>query len=233
MAEKMHIFFDLDHTLWDFETNSQDALTELFETHQLAKAGVPSEVEFIRLYKAENDRCWADYRHGRMTKEVLRVERFIRALARYQVNDPSLAADLADDYVAISPSKTRLMPGSIEALEYIKSRNHVLHILTNGFKEVQYRKLDGSGLTPYFTGIFTSEELGFNKPHAEAFLRALDRADATAEQTWMIGDNLEADVMGAHRAGLKTVFYQPNGWDEVPAEADVSVRHLDELKDLF
>lgn len=170
MTEARHVFFDLDHTLWDFESNSTDTLRELFEKHQLQKAGIASADLFIQQYKEENERCWADYRTGSMTREVLRVERFIRALARYENHDQALAARLADDYVAVSPTKTRLMPGSLEVLEHARSRGYRLHILTNGFKEVQYVKLDRSGLRAYFDGIFTSEELGFNKPHVEAFL---------------------------------------------------------------
>lgn len=232
MTKALHVFFDLDHTLWDFETNSSDTLLELYDKYQLKRAGIASAAEFIQQYKIENDRCWADYRAGTMPREVLRIERFIRALARYENHDRTLAARLADEYVAISPTKTRLMPGSIEILEHARSKGYRLHILTNGFKEVQYVKLERSRLMSYFEGIFTSEELGFNKPHVEAFVGALSRAEARPEHTWMIGDSLEADVRGAQRAGLTTVLYHPSE-QPMPEVPHFGVRHLEELKTLL
>lgn len=232
MTKTQHVFFDLDHTLWDFETNSSNTLRELYDAHQLHTIGVASSEDFIAQYKIENDRCWADYRVGAMTREVLRIERFIRALARYENYDKALAARLADDYVAISPTQTQLMPGSIDVLDHMKSKGYRMHILTNGFKEVQYIKLDRSGLTPYFDAVFTSEELGFNKPHVEAFLSALNRADAQAAHTWMIGDSLEADIQGGQRAGLKTVLYHPKD-DPMPEVPHFGIRHLEELKTLL
>lgn len=232
MTNSRHVFFDLDHTLWDFESNSTDTLHELFEKHQLQKVGMASVEAFISHYQVENDLCWADYRAGRMTREVLRIERFIRALARYDHHDHALAARLADDYVAVSPTKTRLMPGSLEVLDDARTKGYRLHILTNGFKEVQYIKLDRSGLRTYFEGIFTSEELGYNKPHVEAFMGALSRAEAKPEHTWMIGDSLEADVRGAHQAGLTTVLYHPND-APMPEVPHFGIRHLEELKSLL
>lgn len=231
MADK-HVIFDLDHTLWDFESNSQETLAELYDVFELKAAGIPDVGRFIDLYKIENDRCWADYRSGRMTKEVLRTERFLRALRLYEADDPALANRLADAYVERSPSKTRLMPGTIEVLEHSRDLGYRLHILTNGFKEVQYRKLDGSGLSPYFTHIFTSEEIGYTKPHAGAFLHALERAGALPENTWMIGDSLEADVIGAHAVGLTTVLYHPHEGPE-PEVPHFAVKHLLDLKALL
>ena len=231
MASK-HLIFDLDHTLWDFESNSRETLAELFDVFELGRAGVPDAEKFIELYKVENDHCWAEYRNGRMTKEVLRTERFTRALRLYGVHDESLSARLADAYVEWSPSKTRLMPGTIEILEHSKELGYELHILTNGFKEVQYRKLDGSRLSSYFTHIFTSEEIGYTKPHAGAFHHALKSAGALPEHTWMIGDSLEADVLGAHAVGLTTVLYHPHE-DPEPEVPHFAVKHLLELKALL
>lgn len=231
MANK-HVIFDLDHTLWDFESNSQETLAELYEVFELKTAGIPDAEQFIELYKAENERCWADYRNGRMTKEVLRNERFLRALRLYELDDEVLAAQLANAYVERSPSKTRLMPGTIEVLEHSRDLGYQLHILTNGFKEVQYRKLEGSKLSPYFTHIFTSEEIGFTKPHAGAFNHALKQAGAQPENTWMIGDSLEADVLGAHAVGLTTVLYHPHEGPK-PEVPHYAVRHLLDLKALL
>lgn len=231
MAAK-HLIFDLDHTLWDFESNSRETLTELFDMFGLHTVGFEGAEHFVSLYKVENDRCWAEYRSGRMTKDDLRTERFLRTLRLFGSEDAALAARLAEAYVVRSPSKKRLMPGSIEILEHSRSLGYELHILTNGFKEVQYRKLDGSGLAPYFTHVFTSEEIGYTKPHAGAFIHALKRADARPEHSWMIGDSLEADVLGAHAVGLTTVLFHPHEEPE-PEVPHFSVKHLLELKHLL
>jgi putative hydrolase of the HAD superfamily len=232
MDRPRDVFFDLDHTLWDFESNSRATLRQLYELFALSRHGVSDVQGFIASYEFENERCWAEYRAGSMKREVLRIERFIRALARFEQADPHLAAQIADAYVDLSPKKTQLMPGCLDILEYVKSKGYRLHILTNGFREVQYRKLDGSGLSPFFEHVFTSEEVGFNKPHRLAYERALIRASAAPESTWMIGDSLEADIIGAQKVGLTTVLYHPDEGPE-PEVPHFSVKHLSELKTLL
>lgn len=228
MADRVDVFFDLDHTLWDFESNSRDALEQLYYGHTLHAAGILSLNAFMERYRAINEECWMLYREGHMQREELRIERFRRVLKSFDVEHARLASRLADAYVDISPSKTKLMPGSIEVLEYLRSQGYRMHILTNGFREVQYRKLDGSGLSAYFETVHTSEELGYTKPRYEAFVGAMTRANAKAETSWMIGDSLEADIIGAKNAGMTTVLYHPHVEPE-PEVPHFSVRSHHEL----
>jgi putative hydrolase of the HAD superfamily len=232
MGERFDIFFDLDHTLWDFEANSREALADLFEAFDLRAAGITDEAQFVADYEVHNAECWALHRAGSMHRDVLRVERFSRTLRTFGIDDAVIAEQLATAYVDISPSKTRLMPGSLEVLDYIQTRGHRLHILTNGFREVQHRKLEGSGLRSYFDGVFTSEEIGVGKPHPEAFLRALAHVKAHPSSAWMIGDSLEADIHGAEQVGLTTVLYHPADRPK-PQAPHHTITHLLELKQLL
>lgn len=232
MIERFDVFFDLDHTLWDFEANSRDALSELFFLYNLKAVGVVDEARFISRYEVHNAECWELHRNGFMHRDLLRVERFSRTLLEFGIEEHHLAETLAEAYVRISPSKTRLMPGSIEVLDYIRERGHRLHILTNGFREVQHQKLLGSGLRPFFEGIFTSEELGFGKPHPEAFLRSLAEVKAHPSSAWMIGDNMEADILGAEQVGLTTVLYHPADRPK-PTAPHHTITHLLDLKHLL
>lgn len=208
MTKKLYqdIFFDLDHTLWDFETNSLETLNEIFEKYELKAAGIPDAKAFVEVYHNHNHRLWSDYRQGKIEKEELRVQRFELCLNDFGINDPMLAEAIANDYVSISPTKTNLFPHVHEILAYLKSK-YRLHIITNGFVEVQYTKLEHSGLRSYFTEVITSEEAGANKPDPVIFHYAMKRANATAETSLMIGDNEEVDIVGARLAGLDQVLF--------------------------
>lgn len=208
MTKKLYqdIFFDLDHTLWDFETNSLETLNEIFEKYVLKATGIPDAKAFVEVYHNHNHRLWSDYRQGKIEKEELRVQRFELCLNDFGINDPGLAEAIANDYVSISPTKTNLFPHVHEILAYLKSK-YRLHIITNGFVEVQYTKLEHSGLRSYFTEVITSEEAGANKPDPVIFHYAMKRANATAETSLMIGDNEEVDIVGARLAGLDQVLF--------------------------
>lgn len=207
MTKKLYqdIFFDLDHTLWDFETNSLETLIEIFEKHSLKAAGIPNVDAFIEVYHNHNHRLWRDYRMGEIEKEELRVQRFGLCLNDFGITDSVLIESIANDYVSISPTKTNLFSDVHEILTYLKSK-YRLHIITNGFVEVQYTKLEHSGLRPYFTEIITSEEAGANKPDPAIFKYALKLSNATAQTSLMIGDNIEVDIEGARLAGLDQVL---------------------------
>ena len=208
MTKKLYrdIFFDLDHTLWDFETNSLETLKEIFEKHSLKAAGVPDVEAFIEVYHSHNHRLWSDYRQGKIEKEELRVQRFGLCLNDFGITDPAIIQAIANDYVTISPTKTNLFPHALEILTYLKSK-YRLHIITNGFVEVQYTKLERSGLRPYFTKVITSEEAGANKPDPAIFNYALELANAAAAASLMIGDNDEVDIDGARLAGIDQVLF--------------------------
>ena len=204
-----HIFFDLDHTLWDFETNSKMALNILFDDH-LKNASFSFDA-FFSYYQHVNAFCWKQYREGKMTKEILRVKRFSDAFAQFDVHDADLAHLFADGYLELSPYQTNLMPGAISLLDYLKNKGYTLHIITNGFEEVQSIKMRESGLNPYFDQIIISELLEHKKPHPTVFLHALHLANTEALTSAMVGDNLEADILGAQNVGVDGIFFNPNG----------------------
>ena len=203
-----HIFFDLDRTLWDFEANSHQTLLELCTSHNLSDKGVEDYEAFIKNYKAHNEQLWDLYRVDKISQKDLRRERFERALVDYKIKDAELAAKIGEDYVAICPKKNKLFPYSIEVLEYL-SQKYKLHIITNGFHEVQHIKLKHAGLIPYFDNIITSEQVGAKKPNPKIFNYALKKANTSAEESIMIGDDLEVDVLGAEEMGIQSIFFNP------------------------
>tara|TARA_B110000908_G_scaffold149850_1_gene183410 strand:- start:537 stop:1226 length:690 start_codon:yes stop_codon:yes gene_type:complete len=204
-----HIFFDLDRTLWDFEANSHQTLLELCIAYDLAEKGISDYEAFIKNYKTHNEQLWDLYRVDKISQQDLRRERFQRALADYNINDTELATNIGEDYVAICPKKNKLFPHTIEVLKYL-SKKYKLHIITNGFHEVQHIKLQHAGLTSYFNEIITSEQMGVKKPNPKIFNYALQKANTSAEESIMIGDDLEVDVLGAEKVGIQGVFFNPN-----------------------
>lgn len=202
------IFFDLDHTLWDFNTNSQEALSEIVSKHQLLNKGIPSLQHFLREYFAINEKLWEDYRKNIISKETLRDDRFHQALKKFDIDDFELASSISDDYVKSAPYKTNLFPDTIEVLEYLNEK-YSLHIITNGFEETQHLKLKNSKIDHYFDHVITSERSGFKKPDERMFHFSLRHTNARSETSIMIGDSLEADVLGAKNAGMHQVYFNP------------------------
>ena len=209
MINLKHIFFDLDHTLWDFEQNSKNELTYLFSYHKLHQKGISLVDEFIKIYKKINNECWALYRVNKITKENLRVERFHKTLNYFGIEDIKLSEKMADNYVNNSPKRTLLIDGSIELLNYLQNKYN-LHIITNGFQEVQMIKLNNSGLSKYFDKIITSEKAGEKKPHKQIFDYALEITNTKKHNSILIGDNLETDVTGAINYGMPCIYFNPN-----------------------
>lgn len=204
MTKYKHLFIDLDRTLWDFEANSLIALDELFNTHLQGK-GIERFDCFLTYYKAYNHSLWQQYRDGQVKKDYLRIERFYGTLKNFGIDDAALAETLASEYVRISPTKTKLYPNAIEVCKEL-SKKYTLHILTNGFSEVQFIKVENAGLSPYFKTIITSEMAGAQKPNREIFQYALQKTGAAIENTIMIGDDLEADILGAQNMGMDQIY---------------------------
>ena len=209
MTNLKHIFFDLDHTLWDFEQNSKNELTYLFSYHKLHQKGISLLDEFIKTYKKINNECWALYRVNKITKENLRVERFHKTLNYFGIEDIKLSISMADNYVNNSPKRTLLIDGSIELLNHLQNKYN-LHIITNGFHEVQMIKLNNSGLSRYFDKIITSENAGEKKPHKQIFDYALQQTKAKKNNSIIIGDNLETDIKGALDYGIPCIYLNPS-----------------------
>lgn len=202
------LFFDLDRTLWDFETNSRFALQQLYDELNLG-ASIDHFLHFLNRYERVNAELWQAYGNGKVSKEQLRDDRFRKTLEHFGIVDEELTRKLSEGYIAVSPYQTALFPGTIEMLEELKKENFRLHIITNGFKEVQHIKLEKSGIHAYFDIILCSEEIGVTKPHREIFEQAQHLTNCKAEHAIMIGDDIKADIQGALNAGWTAIHFDP------------------------
>lgn len=202
------IFFDLDHTLWDFERNSRETIAEAVDHFKLNDIKSFPLKRLFFVYERINNHHWHLYRQGKMSKEDLRVSRFEKTLRELGIKDPQLSLEMSEYYIERSPKKKGLFPGAIELLEKLKVK-YALHIITNGFKEVQYLKLDNCGMRDYFNNIIVSEEVGYKKPQAEIFHYAMQVSGAEAYECLMIGDNVETDIKGAAAVGIDQVLFNP------------------------
>lgn len=209
MSNYRVLFFDLDHTLWDFATNAGETLGELFDVFELQSLGIPSAAIFMERYTVINDQMWADYRANRIDKAALRSGRFEKTLSSFAIEAPELADQIGTYYIEHSPRKTHLFPHTHTTLDYLAA-NYELHLITNGFEEVQHVKITESKLAPYFSKMITSERAGVKKPDKGIFLHAMKETGAKRKESLMIGDNLEADIAGARRIGMDQVFFNPH-----------------------
>lgn len=226
-----HIFFDLDHTIWDFDKNAEETLQELYQIYKLRDLGLLSAQEFIQRYTENNHALWAQYHLGLISKELLRAERFRKTFIELGVEPEKVPHQFEEDYVKISPTKTNLFEGAEKVLAYLQKK-YTLHIISNGFRETTLTKMDLSGLNPYFHNVIISEEVGVNKPDKAVFQYALDKAGANLDECIMIGDSLEADIYGAMNFGMKAIFFNPLN-KEKPADVSMQISHLEELINLF
>ena len=224
-----HIFFDLDRTLWDFDKNSEQALRLLFDECELIRH-IPSFELFHKVYHNKNKALWHAYSHGKITKESLRYERFRSTLKKFQLEDELLIKRFGDGYVDLSPKQTALVPHASEVLTDLKDMGFTLHIITNGFLEVQHVKLKHAGIHHQFDVILCSEEVGVNKPHPQIFRHALSLANASAPQSLMIGDDYRADVAGALKAGMQAIWYQEKKNEK--SKFDYKINCLSEIPQL-
>ncbi len=223
-----HIFFDLDHTLWDFEKNS--SLTFKF---LLNKYNIDIDLkDFLKIYMPINFSLWNLYRDDKITKEYLRHNRLKSAFEKLNINiKSSVIDDISDDYVKHLPDNNFLLQDAIEVLDYLFQK-YTLHIITNGFTEVQNTKIINSNLKKYFTCIIDSETVGVKKPHSKIFQYAYNISKATSKsQCLMIGDNYEADVMGAIKNGFKAIHLNSN--NETLQENSIIINDLISLKEIL
>ena len=227
-----HIFFDLDHTLWDFETNADETLRHLFDLHNLGRYGTFTVEEFIRVYSDINHALWRLYQGGKITQTQLRAVRFVRTLGKLGVPEDEVPADISRQFTDILPQKTAVFPYTYEVLDYLRDKGYRLHLITNGFRDIQYIKLSASNLTDYFQEIVTSECCGHLKPDSRIYQHALERTGATAPESIMIGDNLECDVLGAYNAGLDQVYFNPEKRRHF-AQTTYEISCLSELKQIL
>ena len=228
---KKHIFFDLDHTIWDFDRNAEETLNEPYETYNLRGLGLHSCDDFIIAYTENNHQLWTDYHLGKITKDFLRAERFSKTFIQLGISPDAVPDQFEDDYVTISPTKTNLFEDAEQVLTYLKEK-YTLHIISNGFKETTLTKMKLSNLNPYFKNVIISEDVGVNKPNPRIFEHALEKANATKEESIMIGDSLEADIYGALNFGMEAIFFNTMK-KEKPADVNGQITHLKELLHLF
>lgn len=203
-----HLFFDLDHTLWDFDTNSSNTLRKLYTEYDLTSRGVPDFESFLATYVIHNDRMWERFRKGFIKREDLRWKRIWLTLLDFKIGDTALAYEMSAHYLEMLPVQTLLNPFAKELLEHCKDR-YQIHMITNGFETTQWLKLQHSGIASYFGQVITSEKCDRPKPHKEIFEYALQATGACAEGSIMIGDALDIDILGATNAGWDTVYYNP------------------------
>lgn len=226
-ATYKHLLIDLDNTIWDFETNSKKTLEEVFHAHNLHQNFDDFE-HFHKLYALRNHQLWADYSNKQINKKTLNYERFNYPLQQVGIFDPSKAERIGTDYLQNCARRTELMPHARELLEYLHGK-YKMHILSNGFAEIQYTKLKCSELEKYFDRIFLSEIVGVLKPDKRIFEYAVKSLNARKNEVLMIGDNFDADIAGAKKAGIDQLFYNINNTKELAFTPTYSVLSLDEI----
>lgn len=223
-----HIYFDLDNTIWDFEGSSMEAFRMLFNHFGLMEKGVESLDLFIRNYHLFNNALWELYREGGIAKEVLRSLRFRQTLESFGIFDAGLDEEISAYYLHHAPRIVRLEPGALDILKYLKGKYHI-HLITNGFSEVQYIKINEGGLGHFFDYVITSEAAGVKKPDPAIFQHALSLSGAQPHESLMVGDDPAVDIAGAGACGIDQVFYNPKGiWS--PIEATYQISKLEELR---
>ena len=204
-----HIFFDLDHTLWDFESNSGVTLQQLHEQFKLSDLGVTDFEHFRLTYEAHNEKFWERYRKGFVKREELRWKRMWHTLLDFRIADNKLAHQMSEVYLELLPQQGRLMPYTLEILDYCVEKNYQLHLITNGFEITQWQKMRTSGIDHYFKQVITSESSNSMKPKPAIFDYAIRLSGATLQESIMIGDAMEADVLGAQGYGMDQVYFNP------------------------
>ena len=226
-----HLFFDLDHTLWDFDKNSEVCLRKLYDEYSLIDRGITDFDALFRSYVIQNDKLWNRYRKGFIKRDELRWKRMWLMLLDFKVADTALAHELSTAYVEILPTQTMLVPHAKELLDHCRDR-YELHLITNGFETTQRLKLQYSGIARYFTHLVTSERSNSMKPHKDIFDYALNVSGATMEESIMIGDAIDIDILGAINAGWDTAYYNPHKVQHA-RKPTYEVGHLQELMKVF
>lgn len=201
-----HIFFDLDRTLWDFNKNSEISLNQLFRDYGLQQS-FGSFIFFKSRFDYHNGKLWNAYYQNRLKKEELMYRRFYLTLKEAGCDDLELAKEIAADFIDISPLQTSIFPNAHETLSYLRNKGYQLHIITNGFNEVQDRKLSNCDLDQYFTQVITSEDAGANKPSSQIFDYAMNLVDCQPEECIMIGDDLKTDIAGAQKSNIDQIYF--------------------------
>lgn len=202
-----HIFFDLDHTLWDFDKNSREVLGELYESHDLKSFNF-SKDDFYKTFITVNHQLWQMHHRAQIDKVRLRNNRFNLIFEQLGAEAGDVSSKISGDYLRLCPAKCNVFPHTFTVLNYLKEK-YILHIITNGYEDVQFIKLKSSRLNDYFIEIITPDGSGSQKPHKEIFEYALQKIKAACTECIMIGDNLETDIIGAKNIAMDQIFFNP------------------------
>lgn len=225
------LFFDLDDTIWAFSQNARDTFEEVYFKFSLDRY-FDSFHHFYTVYQKRNAELWVEYGNGEITKEELNRQRFFFPLQSVGVNDAVLAKRYSDDFFAIIPSKGLMMPHAKEVLEYLAPK-YRLHILSNGFRQLQFRKMKSAGIDGYFEKVILSEDIGVMKPWPAIFNFALSATQSDLRESLMIGDSWDADIVGADGVGMRQVYYNVDGRTEFPFRPTYQIADLKELLEIL
>ena len=231
MKTYQHIFFDLDHTLWDYDRNVTESLSELYEHYNLKELGIPTFQQLFDSFHHVNFQLWDWYNVGKIDKVNLRKQRFRMIFAHAGALEDSVPTPFEEDFMDRTSSKPHLFPYSIEILDYLKAK-YPLHVITNGFNESQAKKITSSGLDKYFDLVVTSETTGHKKPDPRIFYHAMEKLGTSPEHCIMIGDNPKSDILGAQNASIDQVYFNPKGM-EIDLKPTFTIAHLQELESIL
>ena len=227
-----HLFFDLDHTIWDFEANCRQTLQELYHSLGLKERGVPDFDQFFQNYNVHNNKLWERYRNGYIKVDELRWKRMWLTLLDFKIGDEPLARRMDVAFLEALPTRTILFPYTVEILRYLTDKGYQLHLITNGFEKTQLSKIANSGIDGFFKEIITSEGSNSLKPHKEIFDYAFSRTGALPAESIILGDSIEADIQGGINAGIDQVYINHLGI-EPAVKPTYTVYSLKELEDIF
>ena len=225
------LFIDLDDTLWDTYHNNKECLEEVYTAHHFDRYYASFEA-FFAIYWPHNELLWKQYRAGEIDRQTLIIDRFRYMLRPMGIEDTQAVLAVNNDFLRRTTTKTRLVPGAIELLEYLRP-SYRLYILSNGFREVQDKKLRNSGLAPYFKRMILSEDAGIQKPHKGIFDFALINTNSRRNETLMIGDCFEADIFGAHQSRIDQLWFNPQGLPPQEFTPTYTVSSLEEIKNIL
>ncbi|GAB3235862.1 YjjG family noncanonical pyrimidine nucleotidase [Algoriphagus aestuariicola] len=231
MKTYQHIFFDLDHTLWDYDRNVSESLSELYHIYGLVNLGIPTFEIFFQSFHHVNFQLWDWYNVGKIDKHNLRKERFPRIFSHAGGKSEAIPLDFEEDFMNRTSAKPHVFPHAKEILTYLRTKYHI-HVITNGFNESQDKKMKSAGLDGFFELVVTSETTGHKKPDPRIFKYAMDQLNTGPNACLMIGDNPDSDILGAQRAGIDQVFFNPEG-KGILLQPTFEIRHLKDLEDLL
>ncbi|WP_099463665.1 YjjG family noncanonical pyrimidine nucleotidase [Parabacteroides provencensis] len=231
MTKYKNLFIDLDDTLWDTYHNNKECLEEIYNAYNFGRYYASFEA-FFDIYMPNNINLWAKYRTGEINRQTLIIERFCYMTRPMGIEDVKSIMELNNDFLQRTTKKTRLIPGAIELLEYLRP-SYRMFILSNGFREVQFKKLNNSGLAPYFERMVLSEDANIQKPHKEIFDFALRNTNSRRNESLMIGDSWDADIIGAYNSKIDQVWFNPEGLPAGHFTPTYTVYSLEEIKKIL